>query len=126
MQGFPIAILLTLFGTIKQKNTKLKNGLFVFSTVLLSILSFALKVSLIFKIGFGSWITIKTIYKHKTENKTIKEQFFDVGAFGYSGQRTVKIEPILKYWILPTATDTSKIDKENWILVNEEGKIKFP
>jgi hypothetical protein len=126
MLGFPISIVLTLFGTIKRKNTKTKNWTFISLTVLSSILAFALMASLIFKIGFGAWTTEMTLYKHKTENDLIKEQLFDIGALGYGGHRIVKIKPILKFWILPEPIDTSKIDKNKWVLVNEQGDIKFP
>ena len=40
-------------------------------------------VNLIFSIGFGTWITFETVYRHKTENKVIKDQVYDIGAFGY-------------------------------------------
>lgn len=126
MQGLPIAILLTLFGTIKLKNTKSKKWTIVGLTILTSILSFVIVVSLMFRIGFGAWSTVTTIYRHKTENKVIKEQWFDVGALGYGGQRIVEIEPFLKFWILPTKIDTTAIDKNEWIFVNERGDIKFP
>lgn len=126
IQGLPVAILLTLFGTIKRENTKAKNWTFLGVTVLTSIISFVIMVSLIFKIGFGAWTTVTTIYRHKTEDKVIKEQLFDVGALGYGGQRIVEIKPILKYWVLPTTIDTLKINKNEWKFVNEQGDIKFP
>ncbi len=126
MQGLPVAILLTLFGTIKRENSKAKNWTFFGVTVLTSIISFVIMVSLIFKIGFGAWTTVTTIYRHKTEDKVIKEQLFDVGALGYGGQRIVEIKPILKYWVLPTTIDTLKINKNEWKFVNEQGDIKFP
>lgn len=126
MQGFPIAILLTLFGTIKKKNSRTTNWFFAGLTILTSILSFVLMVSLIFKIGFGAWTTVSTLYRHKTENKEIKEQWFDVGALGYGGQRIVEMKPFLKYWVLPTPIDTLTINKNEWKYVNEQGAIKFP
>jgi amino acid transporter len=126
MQGFPIAILLTLFGTLKKENTKTRNWTFIGATVLTSILCFVLIVNLIFSIGFGTWITFETVYRHKTENKVIKDQVYDIGAFGYGRHRIVEIKPILKYWVLPTEVDTTKIDKSQWKFVNEEGDIKFP
>lgn len=126
MQGLPIAILLTLFGTIKRENTKTKNWTFVGATVLTSIILFMIIVSLIFKIGFGAWTTVTTLYRHKTNDKVIEEQIFDVGAFGFGGRRIVEIKPILKYWILPTTIDTLKINKNEWEFVNEQGDIKFP
>jgi len=126
MQGFPIAILLTLFGTIKRKNSKTQNWIFAALTILASIFSFFIMVSLIFRIGFGSWITVTTLYQHRTSNKMIKEQLFDVGAFGYSGKRIVEIKPVLKYWILPKKIDTSTIDKNAWKAVNKQDDTKFP
>jgi len=126
MQGLPIAILLTLFGTIKRKKTRVQNLTFLGVTVLISIMSFFIVVSLMFRIGFGAWTTVSTLYRHKTEDKVIKEQLFDLGALGYGGQRIVEIKPVLKYWILPTKIDTSKINKNEWKFVNEQGDIKFP
>ena len=126
MQGLPFAILLTLFGTIKRKNTKTQNFTFLGITVLISITLFFILVSLMFRIGFGAWTTVSTIYKHKTEDKVIEEQLFDAGALGYGGQRIVEIKPLLKYWVLPIKIDTLKINKNEWRLVNEQGDIKVP
>lgn len=126
MQGFPIAIFLTLVETVKKRNSKKKNLIFVIGTVFASILSFIIMISLMFQIGFGAWTTVTTIYRNKTENKEIKKQIYDSGALGYKGNRIVEIKPFLKYWILPTAIDTSSIDKTEWNLVNEKGDIKFP
>ncbi|MCZ2357684.1 MAG: hypothetical protein LC115_13505 [Bacteroidia bacterium] len=111
MQGLPVAILLTLFKTIKQKKTKTQNLTLLGVTILTSVLSFFVMVNLIFRFAFGDWTTVTTIYRHKTENNEIKEQWFDVGALGYGGKRIVEIKPILKYWILPTEIDTTTINK---------------
>jgi hypothetical protein len=126
MQGLPISILLTLFGTIKRNKTKTQNFILFGLTVLTSILSFFIIISLIFRIGFGAWITVTTIYRHKTKKIEIKEQWFDVGALGYGGQRIVEIKPFLYFWISPTPIDTLTIDKNEWEHVNEQGEIKFP
>ena len=126
MQGFPIAILLTLFGTLKRENTKTKNWTFIGVTILTSILSLVLMVNYIFTIGFGNWLTFSIIYRHKTESKVIKHQRYDIGALGYGRERIVEMKPILKYWVLPKEVDTAKIDKSKWKLVNEEGDVKFP
>ena len=126
MQGFPISILLTLFGTIKKENTKTRNLVFVSMTIFSSILSFALIMNFLFTIGFGSWTTFTTIYRHKTENIVIEEQRYDIGALGYGRHRIVELKPILKFWVLRTEVDTAKINKNEWDFVNEEGDIKFP
>jgi hypothetical protein len=125
MQGFPIAIVLTLFGTLNKENTKNRNWAFIGVTILTSILCTVLMIKLIFNIGFGTWTTFATIYKHKTENKVIKEQRYDIGALGYGRRRIVELKPFCKYWVLPTEVDTTKIDKNQWKFVNEEGDIKF-
>ena len=126
MQGFPIAILFTLSGTIKKENTKAKNWINLSLTILTSIVSLALLVSLVFNIGFGSWITFSTIYRHKTKDLAIKEQRYDIGALGYGRHRIVELKPILKFWVLPTEVDTLNVNKNEWKFVNEEGDIKFP
>lgn len=126
MQGLPVAILLTLFGTIKRDKTTTQNLILLGLTVLTSILSFFVIVSLMFRIAFGDWITVTTLYRHKTENKEIKEQLFDIGALGSGRKRTVEIKPVLKYWILPKDIDATTINKNDWDFVNEQGDIKFP
>lgn len=126
MVGFPTAILFTLFDTIKEENKKTKNFINLSITIFSCIISFALLVSLVFNIGFGSWITYSTIYKHKKENLTIKEQRYDIGALGYGRHRIVELKPIMKFWVLPIEVDTTKINKNEWKFVNEEGDIKFP
>ena len=124
--GLPFAVLLTLFGTLKKSNTKKKNWLFTILTILLSFFCFVSQLFLVFSFGFGAWTTESTIYRHKNENREIKYQLYDIGAFGYGGKRIVETKPILKFWILPTVIDTAQIDKSEWKYVNEQGDIKFP
>ncbi len=126
MQGLPVAILFTLFGTLKRENTKTKNWTLIGITILVSILSFIIMTTIIFSVGFGTWKTYATIYRHKTENKVIQEQIYDIGALGYGRHRIVELKPVLKYWVLPTEVDTTKIDKSQWQYLNEEADIKFP
>ncbi len=123
--GTPIAILLTLFGTVKRGRTE-RNGIFLVITSLVSIASFLAVVHFIFLFYFDDWVTVTTIFRHKTNGKEIKEQWYDIGAMGYGGKRIVKTQPFLKYWVLPTNVDTAKIDKNEWIFVDEQGEIKFP
>ena len=65
MQGLPIAILLTLVETVRKRNSKTKNLIFIVTTILTSVLSFVIMVSLMFQIGFGAWTTMTTIYRNK-------------------------------------------------------------
>lgn len=125
IQGLPIVVLLTLLGTIKRKNAKKKNWIFLGLTVLTSFICFIGQLFLIFTFGFGVWTTETTLYRHKTENKVIKEQLFDIGALGYGGRRIVEIKPFFRYWILPTPVDTVTINKNEWELINLKGDINF-
>jgi len=126
IRGLPFSVLFTLFGTIKKDNSKTKNWTWGTLTVLISILCFVAQLFMIFLFDFGVWRTITTIYKHKTENREIKEQLYDIGAFGYGGQRVVEIKPFLGFWISQTPVDTLIINKAEWEIVNEQGDIKFP
>nr|WP_319401795.1 hypothetical protein [uncultured Carboxylicivirga sp.] len=124
--GLPFAVILTLFGTIKKSNTKLKNIIISISTILMTALCFISQLLLFFTLGFGVWTTESIIYMHKSDNREIKYQLFDIGAFGYGGNRIVETKPFMKYWILPIEIDTTTIEKNQWILVNQQGDIKFP
>jgi hypothetical protein len=67
------------------------------------------------------------IYENnKNPEVTIKQQLWDIGAFGYGGQRTVKLTPFLEYWNSVEQVNTANIGRENWTLVQKEGDIKFP
>ncbi|MFL9830818.1 hypothetical protein ABS764_08155 [Flavobacterium sp. ST-87] len=124
--GLPFAILLTLFGTLKKENSNPKNWTFGILTVLTSAICFIGQLYMIFAFGFGYWTTTKTIFKHRKENLEIKEQLYDIGAFGYGGFRIVETKPFMYFWILPTPIDTATINKKEWKFVNKEGNIKFP
>ncbi len=124
MEGLPFAVLLTLFGTIKRKNSSSKNWAITGATALVCVISFFIVFLTTFTIGFGAWITESILYKHKQSNKIICEQLYDIGAFGYGGRRIVEIKPVFNYWILPTPVDTAKINKNDWIFVNEGGELK--
>jgi len=121
IEGLPIAVLLTLFGTVKQENSKTKNWMFGILTVLASILCLVGQFFMILAFGFGVWTTDSILCKHKTYNREIKEQIYDLGAFGYGGHRTVEIQPFLTFWILPTKNDTATIDKKEWDFINKQG-----
>ena len=77
--------------------------------------------------GFGAWVNQEIIYgKKENPNETINRQLWDIGAFGYGGQRTVKLSPFLKFWNWAEPVDASKIDKKKWILIQKNGKAIFP
>ena len=84
-------------------------------------------IFLMFSYGFGAWVDEQIIYENKENpNVTINQQLWDIGAFGYRGQRTVKLTPILGIWNWAEQIDTAEIETDNWTLVQREGDIKFP
>lgn len=127
MFGFPIAVLLTLLGTIKIKYKRSTNlwttGLTVISSVIFGIIVFGLAL----KIGWGSWVNETILYRNKQDLSTkIAYQIWDAGALGYGRHRTVKLTPVFKFWNKVNEIDSVKIDKNEWKFVNEEGDLKFP
>ncbi len=124
--GLPISIGLTLFGTIKRQNDKLRNLLIGFLSIVLSFICFFVLVNSMFSIGFGAW-TNETILYRNIQNKklTINQQIYDLGAFGYGKRRIAEINPFLKYFEIVKLIDTTKIDKTKWVKINEEGDLNF-
>jgi hypothetical protein len=126
IKGIPLAVLFTLFGSILKSNSDKVNWFILVLTILISGLTYIGQIFLFLMFDFGVWVTISTLYEHQEENKVIKEQMYDIGAFGYGGKRVVIVEPFLKYWIKITPADTQLINKKEWIYVEKQGDIKFP
>jgi len=121
----PIAILLTLFGTIKKSYGVFYNIFTSFTTVALSVFIFYVLVQSIFTIGFGAWTTTNIPYQHKENpSRQIKEQLFDLGALGYGGTRVVELQPFMFFFNKVNEIDTNRIDKKEWQLVNKNGDLK--
>src|SRR5437667_6672788 len=68
LEWLPITVLLTLFGTMKRKNSKLKNIVIAISTITISVFSFFIIVSAMFSIGFGAWINSSILYENRKDN----------------------------------------------------------
>jgi hypothetical protein len=121
MQGLPIAVLLTLTGTIKRTNDKSKNITIIVATIIGSIVSFIIMVSMVFSVGFLTITNDTLLYKHKNNpTTTIMTQTIGQGAFGADGHRIVKLEPFLNFWNKISIIDTTTIDKSEWIFVNQQ------
>lgn len=124
---FPLSIGLTLFGTIKSQNNKLKNLIIGISTVVLSIICFFALVTSMFSIGFGAWTNETILYRNKNNKElTINQQIYDLGAFGYGKRRIAELKPFFKYFEIVKIIDTTKIDQTKWVKVNEESDLHFP
>ncbi len=126
-QGLPITILLTMIWTIKKESPKRRKITIGILTPIIAFAAFFGTIFLMFSFGFGAWVNQEIVYENKANPQvTINEQIWDIGAFGYGGQRTVKLKPTLGLWNIVTEIDTTEIEKDNWTLVQREGDIKFP
>ena len=127
IEGLPIAVLLTLIWTLKKSNSRKRNIITGILTVITAVIVLFLSIFLIFSYGFGAWINYEIVYEHKENSeRTINEQIYDIGAFGYGGKRIVELKPFFNYWQKVQPIDTTKIETKNWIRVEKEGDIKFP
>jgi hypothetical protein len=125
--GTPIAILLTLFGTLKKWHDKTRKIVTIFTTIGLTILTFMFLLNNLFTIGFGAWTTFNIAYEHKTNpERQIREQRYDVGALGYGSDRVVEVKPFAELFWQVSRVDTTKIDKSKWVRVDKKADIRFP
>jgi len=127
LQGLPIAILLTLVWTLKKERPNNANITLGILTPIIAGITFFGTLFLMFSFGFGAWTDEQIIYENKEKPEmTINTQLFDIGAFGYGGQRTVQLTPILGIWNWVEPIDTTLLEKEHWNLVQKRGDIKSP
>ena len=122
----PMALLLTMTGTIKKRNSKDRNWGIAGLTILISVAVFIIMFSLLMQVAFGGWTNQSILFRNKSNSSiSINEQIWDVGALGYdrNSKRIVKLKPVLKYLNQVTPIDTGSLDKTEWIFVNEDGDI---
>jgi len=120
--GLPIAILLTLFGTLKPKDSTASKGIKIALTISVSALSFFfLLVS-----AFGNmcgWTNNKTLFNN-INDKTTKIVLRDFGCgatdSGSPIYKVCKIKNISPVFIWVTDTDTTKIDRQVWQRVDNK------
>ena len=125
----PVALLLTMTGTIKKKNSKKKNSNISSLTIFGSLSIFLIMLIMITKASWGGWTNETILYRNtKNKNITVNQQIWDVGTLGYDrdSRRIVKIRQVLKYFNQVKNIDTTRLDKNEWKLVNEEGDIHYP
>jgi hypothetical protein len=125
----PLALLLTMTGTISKKNSKDKNWGIAGLTIFIAIAVFVGMFSLLMQVSFGGWTNERILYRNiKDKNVSINEQIWDVGALGFDrdSKRIVELNSIFIYFYQVKNIDTIKLDKSEWIFVNEEGDIHYP
>jgi len=124
MSGLPIAILLTLVGTIKMKNERTNNIAIAVGTIFASIVSFFAIINIMFSVGFVVIENEAVLFRKKDNpNIIIATQSIGYGVFSEDGHRTVQLQPFLKFWNKVTVIDTTSIDKKQWEFVNERKVI---
>lgn len=125
----PLALLLMMTGTISKKNSKDKNWSIAGLTIFIAIGVFVGMFSLLMHVSFGGWTNERILYRNtKDKNVSINEQIWDVGALGFDrdSKRIVELTPIFIYFYQVKNIDIIKLDKSEWIFVNEEGDIHYP
>lgn len=124
--GIPFIILLSLVFTLSNKNTKWMNIQYMIYTPLVSICT-------LFTLSFFAmffedhWVDFTILYENKEDKThTINEQKHDVGALGYGEDRVVELKPVFGIFQYVMKCDTTKINRNEWKLVNKAGEVKFP
>ena len=107
LRGFPIALVLTLFGDSMVTNQKGYRILVLWGTVFIAICLF-LAGHIYLNCLPDCWISDR-IYKHKLKTVEIHEQSLVYSCGGWGDLRTVALDPFLKYWVLPTRIDTANV-----------------
>lgn len=125
--GAPVALLLTLLGTYKKHHSKKRKGLTVGATIGATILLLLFILNTFFTTGFGVWTTNAIAYQNnKHPHWQIREQQYDIGAFGYGGNRVVTVKPFAFLFWKVDHTDTNKIDKKAWTRVAQTADVLLP
>lgn len=123
----PIAILLTLTGTVKREHDIFKKVLTVVLTITIAVLCFFYLLNNMFSIGFGAWSTFNIAYESRQHpERQIREQRYDAGALGYGSDRVVEVRPFAGLFWKVSPVDTTVIDNTKWRRVDKEGDGKFP
>ena len=120
--GFPIAVMLTMTGTIKSKD---KAGI-IATKLVLTIVAAAFSFFIIVMTAFAGmcdWTTDKIFFENK-QNSSIKivQRSFGCGATDSSPAtlKVFKVSEITPYLIWVTSIDTNQINKSEWIRIENK------
>ena len=115
----PIAVILTLFGTIEKEDKGYGITGKIIGTVVVAVATIFIMFISVFA-DMCTWTNKQILYEHKTDSTTkIMVRDFGCGATD-SGPPTVEIHKVryfTKYFIRTTKVDTAKIDKSEWIKI---------
>ena len=120
--GLPVVILLTLFGSLKPKDSSATKTTKIVLTICVSLLSvFILFISI--WAGMCRWTNNKVLFNNINEKNTkIVLRDFGCGATdsGSPIYKVCKIKNILPSLIWVTVIDTTKIDRQIWQRVDNK------
>ena len=114
--GLPIVILLTLFGTLKPKDSTVNKTTKIVWTVCISVASFFILFMSIWA-GMCRWTSNRDLFENVNDKTTkIVLRDFGCGALdsGSPTYKVCKIKNILPLLIWVTEIDTTKIDRQIW------------
>jgi hypothetical protein len=125
--GLPLVILLSLFLTVDKRNGVRRNITWLILTPIFTYLS-AMFMSIVVVFSMQHWVDFVIPYAHNEDsNRTIREQYYDLGALGYKRPgRVVEVRPTLVFFEYCVPVDTNQLQKSEWRYVNRDGDIKFP
>jgi hypothetical protein len=120
--GLPIVILLTLFGTLKSKDSPGSKTTKIVVTICISLFSFFVLFMTVFA-GMCRWTNNKILFENISD-KTAKIVLRDFGCgaidSGTPTYKVCKVKYITASLIWVTSIDTTKIDREIWQRVINE------
>jgi hypothetical protein len=114
--GLPVVILLTLFGTLKPKNSTTTKTTKIILTICISLLSIFILFATVFA-GMCRWTNNKVLFNNINDNTTkIVLRDFGCGATdsGSPTYKVCKIKKVMPSLVWVTDIDTTKIDKQVW------------
>ncbi|MCW3070774.1 MAG: hypothetical protein JWO44_664 [Bacteroidetes bacterium] len=114
--GIPLAIVLTLTGTLKQTDTPASATGKIILTLVIAGLSFFVTVIAAFT-SMCEWSTHRVCFENKQDPSVkIVEREFGCGVFdsGEPAYKLFKVSEFSPYMIWATEADTNKIDKAEW------------
>lgn len=120
--GLPLVILLTLFGTLKSKDSTGTKSTKIGLTICISLISIFVLFMTVFA-GMCRWTNNKILFEN-INNKTTKIVLRDFGCgatdSGSPTYKVCKIKNITPLLIWVTSIDTIKIDRQIWQRVENE------
>jgi hypothetical protein len=120
--GLPIAIILTLFGTLKHKDTSTTKATKTVLTICVAVFSVVVLFMTFFAGIMCRWTNNKVLFENKNDKTTkIVLRDFGCGATdsGLPTYKVCKIKNISTLLIWVTGIDTTKIDRQIWQRVDD-------